>query len=98
MANEDTIEARRSAPTNVDHDWAMETPLDWIAIILEIRAADQLHVFARVYWMYFPDELPQRTIDGNKSVQGRQSYHGPKELIASTHSEQLSTAYQNSSS
>jgi hypothetical protein len=31
---------------------------DWVARILEIRASDEYYVYARVYWMYWPDELP----------------------------------------
>jgi hypothetical protein len=59
---------------------------DWVARILEIRASDEHHVYARVYWMYWPHELPQGTHDGKKTVQGRQPYHGMNELIASNHS------------
>ncbi|KAF1959377.1 hypothetical protein CC80DRAFT_545754 [Byssothecium circinans] len=47
----------------------------WIAKILEIRARDAMHVYLRVYWLYRPEDLPG----------GRQSYHGPYELIASNH-------------
>jgi hypothetical protein len=60
---------------------------DWVARILEIRASDEHHVYARVYWMYWPDELPEGTLDGKKYVRGRQPYHGNNELIASNHSE-----------
>ena len=59
---------------------------DWVARILEIRASDEDHVYARVYWMYWPDELPHGTHDGKEMVQGRQPYHGRDELIASNHS------------
>lgn len=59
---------------------------DWVAHILEIRASDEHHVYARVYWMYWPDELPPKTIDGKKRIKGRQPYHGNHELIASNHS------------
>jgi hypothetical protein len=62
---------------------------DWVARILEIRASDEHHVYARVYWMYWPDELPQGTHDGKKTIQGRQPYHGMNELVASNHSKQL---------
>lgn len=62
---------------------------DWVARILEIRASDEHHVYARVYWMYWPDELPQGTHDGKKTVQSRQPYHGLNELIASNHSKIL---------
>ncbi|KAH8905317.1 hypothetical protein BR93DRAFT_882374 [Coniochaeta sp. PMI_546] len=58
---------------------------DWVARILEIRASDEHHVYARVFWMYWPDELPKNTRDGNKLVKGRQPYHGSRELIASNH-------------
>jgi hypothetical protein len=59
----------------------------WVARILEIRALDKEHVFARVFWMYWPEELPTGTMDGRKRVQGRQPYHGKDELIASNHSQ-----------
>lgn len=57
-----------------------------MALILEIRALDQKHVFARVFWMYWPEELPADTMDGRKRIQGWQPYHGRDELIASNHS------------
>ncbi|RPB27182.1 hypothetical protein L211DRAFT_612925 [Terfezia boudieri ATCC MYA-4762] len=47
----------------------------WVARVLEIRAVDEAHVYLRVYWLYWPEELPG----------GRQPYHGQKELIASNH-------------
>ena len=68
--------------------WRKKSDDDWVARILEIRASDENHVYARVYWMYWPDELPQGTHDGKKTVQGRQPYHGTKELVASNHSKQ----------
>ncbi|KAI9720060.1 MAG: hypothetical protein M1812_003187 [Candelaria pacifica] len=49
----------------------------WIARVLEIRALDQQHVYLRVFWLYWPDELPG----------GRRDYHGKHELIASNHME-----------
>lgn len=49
----------------------------WVAQVLEIRAADSYHVYLRLFWMYWPDELPG----------GRETYHGPYELIASNHME-----------
>ncbi|VTT62013.1 unnamed protein product [Fusarium fujikuroi] len=58
---------------------------DWVARILEIRASDKCHVYARIYWMYRPEELPLGTADGGKKVQGRQPYHGVNELIATNH-------------
>ncbi|OHW97265.1 EBS-BAH-PHD domain-containing protein [Colletotrichum incanum] len=58
---------------------------EWVAFILEIRASDEQHVFARVCWMYWPEELPEGTMDGDIYPGGRQSYHGRNELIASNH-------------
>ena len=49
----------------------------WIARVLEVRAVDPQHVYLRVYWMYWPSELPT----------GRMSYHGKNELVASNHME-----------
>ena len=58
----------------------------WVAKILEIRASDEHHVYARIYWMYWPDELPQNTVNGKRTISGRQPYHGQNELVASNHS------------
>jgi BAH domain len=49
----------------------------WVAKVLEIRALDAQHVYVRVVWYYWPDELPS----------GRSYYHGKNELIASNHME-----------
>ncbi|KAJ4146833.1 hypothetical protein LMH87_001392 [Akanthomyces muscarius] len=47
----------------------------WVAQVLEVRALDERHVYARVCWMYSPDELPA----------GRRPYYGKNEIIASNH-------------
>ncbi|KAJ9419703.1 hypothetical protein FOXG_07017 [Fusarium oxysporum f. sp. lycopersici 4287] len=83
VANELTIEQQKAQS---DGKGSFEKNNDdWVARILEIRASDEHHVYARVYWMYWPYELPPGTLDGKKTVQGRQPYHGAKELIASNH-------------
>lgn len=85
VANESTID-RQKAP--VDGEQIVpksRSDDDWVARILEIRASDEHHVYARVYWMYWPDELPGGTLDGKKMIQGRQPYHGVNELVASNH-------------
>ena len=46
----------------------------WVAKVLEIRAMDSQHVYLRVFWLYWPSELPG----------GRKPYHGKFELIASS--------------
>ncbi|KAI0873019.1 hypothetical protein GGS24DRAFT_409439 [Hypoxylon argillaceum] len=83
VANSSTIE-RQKNPGEARQS-RQKSDDDWVARILEIRASDEHHVYARVYWMYWPDELPQGTQEGKKSIQGRQSYHGQNELIASNH-------------
>ncbi|KFA81724.1 hypothetical protein S40288_06003 [Stachybotrys chartarum IBT 40288] len=57
----------------------------WIAYILDIRAADEKNMFALVCWMYFPEDLPAGTRYGDTNIKGRQPYHGHRELIASNH-------------
>lgn len=59
---------------------------DWLAYILEIRASDENHVYARVYWLYQPDDLPRHQHRGRRCPAGRQPYHGADEVIASNHS------------
>lgn len=92
VANEDTIERQKSFANKEQLGPRTKSNDDWVARILEIRASDEHHVYARVYWMYWPDELPQGTVDGKKVVQGRQPYHGQNELIASNHSKSHSRA------
>jgi hypothetical protein len=84
VANESTVEHQKA--TNYGKGGCKKSNDEWVARILEIRASDEHHVYARVYWMYSPDELPPGTIDRMKTVQGRQPYHGTNELIASNHS------------
>jgi hypothetical protein len=49
----------------------------WVGQVLEVRAASTSRVFLRMFWYYWPDELPR----------GRQQYHGKRELIMSNHME-----------
>ncbi|KAI4171464.1 MAG: hypothetical protein LQ343_004202 [Gyalolechia ehrenbergii] len=51
--------------------------IDCVARILEIRARDPQNVYARVYWVHRPEDIPG----------GRQPWHGENELIASNHME-----------
>lgn len=83
VANSSTIERQRNPSEQRQPRQKLDD--DWVARILEIRASDEHHVYARVYWMYWPDELPAGTLEGKKAVQGRQPYHGQNELIASNH-------------
>ncbi|KAI1733970.1 hypothetical protein F4680DRAFT_367178 [Xylaria scruposa] len=83
VANNSTIERQKNP--GEPRQSRQKSEDDWVARILEIRASDEHHVYARVYWMYWPDELPVGTQEGKKFIQGRQSYHGQNELIASNH-------------
>ncbi|KAI9828693.1 MAG: hypothetical protein M1832_001796 [Thelocarpon impressellum] len=58
----------------VEHG-ASEEPDFWVAHVLEVRAVDQQHVYVRVFWCYWPTELPG----------GRDYYHGSDELVPSNH-------------
>jgi hypothetical protein len=71
VANESTIEQHKAALGGPNVGLAKKSDSDWVARILEIRASDEHHVYARIYWIYSPDELPPGTADGKKSVQGR---------------------------
>ena len=86
IANDATIELQKATGKNGDGESSLQTTDYWVARILEVRASDELHVYARIYWMYSPDELPPGTSDGKKMIAGRQPYHGQNELIASNHS------------
>lgn len=46
-----------------------------MGLISEFRAESQEKVYVKVFWLYWPDELPG----------GRQPYHGKRELILSNH-------------
>ncbi|KAK6541244.1 hypothetical protein TWF694_008610 [Orbilia ellipsospora] len=63
------VEVKRPA----DHESTESRP--WVARVLQIKASDSSHVYLRVAWFYWPDELPM----------GRQDYHGVNELIESNH-------------
>lgn len=59
----------------------------WVAKILEIRASDEYHVYARIYWMYSPGDLPRDVLDGDSLVGDRRYIYSQNELVASNHSE-----------
>ncbi|KAF9879771.1 ebs-bah-phd domain-containing protein [Colletotrichum karsti] len=89
VANDQTVQRQKAAAEGVtDGDGPLKRSKsddDWVARILEIRASDEHHVYARIYWMYWPEELPEGTMEGKRYSGGRQPYHGHNELIASNH-------------
>ncbi|KAF3168400.1 hypothetical protein TWF106_003395 [Orbilia oligospora] len=48
---------------------------EWIAKVLDVRADDPSHVYVRIAWFYWPEDLPM----------GRMEYHGRNEVIESNH-------------
>lgn len=91
VANEESVKRQKSAEPAANGAAIRRERTEWVAKILEIRALNEQHVYARVFWMYWPDELPQGTHVGRKPIRaGRQPYHGKHELIASNHSRFLS--------
>ena len=83
VANDNTVELQKQGNQAILNARASNF---WVGQILEIRAIDDHHVYARIYWMYSPDELPPNTRDRKNTIAGRQPYHGANELIASNHS------------
>lgn len=81
VANETTIRG----PNIIDKSYENEriNDQDWVARILEIRASDANHVYARIQWMYRPYELPSST-DRRGQIQDT-PYYEKKELILSNH-------------
>ncbi|RMZ90785.1 hypothetical protein DV736_g1996, partial [Chaetothyriales sp. CBS 134916] len=49
----------------------------WVGMIREARALNENRVFLRVFWLYWPEELPG----------GSRVYHGQQELVLSNHVE-----------
>lgn len=94
VANEESVKRQKTNEATGAANGDVNTRkdrTDWVAKILEIRAQNEQHVYARVYWMYWPDELPAGTQVGRKTIRGgRQPYHGQHELIASNHSRSIS--------
>jgi hypothetical protein len=86
VTNDKTIAQDDAASKNPKQQSELQLSHYWIAKILEIRALNG-NRFARVYWMYFPDDLPSNTLDEEELASGRQQYYGKKELVASNHSE-----------
>ena len=56
---------------------AFDKENQWVGQVLEVKAANPSEVWLRVFWLYWPEELPD----------GRKAYHGNQELIMSNHME-----------
>ena len=66
------------------------TGRDWVARILEIRAIDGTKIYARIFWYYWPDEIPDEVSNTD------QGYHTSKELLVSNHMEIIDVTTINS--
>ncbi|CAG1979606.1 unnamed protein product [Fusarium graminearum] len=86
VANESTVNYQKAI--NNSESGYKKSNSEWVARILDICASSEHNVYARVYWMYWPEELPSSTIYHKMRVQGRQSYHGTNELIASNYNDE----------
>ncbi|KAH6874530.1 hypothetical protein B0T10DRAFT_204847 [Thelonectria olida] len=86
ITNNAPIKQRKAKNKRPKQLKSLQTADFWIARVLEIRASDEHHVFARIFWMYSPDELPACGIlDGKKWVSSFQPHRIQNELIASNH-------------
>ncbi|KAJ6437053.1 peptidyl-prolyl cis-trans isomerase-like 4 [Purpureocillium lavendulum] len=85
VTNDTAVKRQNAAATDSEPRGPLRLTDYWVANILEIRGLDPEHVYARVFWMYSPDELPPNTLLDGNYVSGRQPYHGQHELIASNH-------------
>ncbi|KIW83294.1 hypothetical protein Z517_02539 [Fonsecaea pedrosoi CBS 271.37] len=75
--NKEIVPAPLHADATEDEKLAYDKKNCWVGLLAEFKAVDGEEVFARVYWLYWPDELPM----------GRQPYHGRRELVLSNHVE-----------
>ncbi|XP_044714707.1 BAH domain-containing protein [Hirsutella rhossiliensis] len=85
IANDKSVERQEAASEDPQHRRVLGLADCWVAKILEIRASDESHVYARVCWMYSPDELPANIVDHEKLVSELSPYYSHNELIASNH-------------
>ncbi|OAQ65726.1 ebs-bah-phd domain-containing protein [Purpureocillium lilacinum] len=85
VANDTTVERQKRA--NEDPDQSDRAGLKglWVARVLEIRALDEHHVYARVYWMYCADDLPPKSAADQRPVPEQVAGYSQNELIASNH-------------
>ncbi|KAK5231037.1 hypothetical protein LTR72_000217 [Exophiala xenobiotica] len=68
---------RPSPPADASEDEKLQYDKEnfWVGLISDFRAESQDKVYVRVFWLYWPEELPM----------GRQPYHGKRELVLSNH-------------
>ncbi|KAK5218839.1 hypothetical protein LTR47_011659 [Exophiala xenobiotica] len=68
---------RPSPPAEASEDDKLQYDKEnlWVGLISDFRAETHEKVYVRVFWLYWPEELPV----------GRQPYHGKRELILSNH-------------
>ncbi|KAJ9615850.1 hypothetical protein H2200_001927 [Cladophialophora chaetospira] len=69
------VPAAPSADASEEEKLAFDKENLWCGVVEEFRAASQEKVYVRLFWLYWPEELPM----------GRQPYHGKRELVLSNH-------------
>lgn len=87
VANDTSVERQQRANDDPDRSDRVGLKEHWVARVLEIRALDEHHVYARVYWMYSPDDLPPKSAADQGRVPEQVADYSHNELIASNHSE-----------
>jgi len=85
VANDTTIKRQKRANEDPDRPDRADLKEHWVARVLEIRALDEHHVYARVYWMYSPDDLPPKSAADQGPVPEQVADYSQNELIASNH-------------
>ncbi|PWI65101.1 hypothetical protein PCL_07400 [Purpureocillium lilacinum] len=85
VANDTTVERQKCAKEDPDRPDRAGLKEHWVARVLEIRASDEHHVYARVYWMYSPDDLPPESAADQGPVPEQVANYSQNELIASNH-------------
>ncbi|KXJ85596.1 hypothetical protein Micbo1qcDRAFT_198759 [Microdochium bolleyi] len=79
VANDNTIERQKNPGES--RQPRKKSGDDWVSRILEIRAADEHHVYARVSWMYWPDELPAGMTEGKRVIKGSVTIRPPGSTV-----------------
>ncbi|GJN76005.1 hypothetical protein PLICBS_010116 [Purpureocillium lilacinum] len=85
VANDTTVEQQKRAIEDPDQPDTAGRKGHWVARVLEIRALDEHHVYARVYWMYSADDLPPKSAADQRPVPEQVAGYSQNELIASNH-------------
>ncbi|KAJ6437558.1 duf455 domain protein [Purpureocillium lavendulum] len=85
VANDMTVERQTRANEDPDQPDTAGLKGHWVARVLEIRALDEHHVYARVYWMYSADDLLPKSTADQGPIPEQLADYSQNELMASNH-------------